>query len=291
MPAEETGKHNFIRDKRVTNFAELWTSLWILGCTGNSLIEIIKDVCACGHVLRMVPSLIILCLGCSPILLIIIFSCHRSNVHWILKVPDMAYYLCCIYFIIFVFFALHQSQDTVLPLGWFFFSKTPLPAKIHDDAFDVTPPPPIKTLRFFWRQNSNPPIRTLISNRPKWVGSKDTTTTDHEYCLQCFFLLYLVTQEEEIFGRVNEGVRVSLAFFCLITSFDILRRITHSKEMLNVQCHISADVFPRRNCSRIEADLRTTWGRRCVGSVSRVTSTGNPTFMVHLVMATSEPAF
>lgn len=148
MPAEESGKHSFIRDKRVTNFAELWTSLWILGCTGNSLIEIIKDVCACGHVVRMVPSLIILCLGCSPILLIIIFSCHRSNVHWILKVPDMAYCLCCIYFIIFVFFALHQSQDTVLPLGWFFFSKTPLPAKIHDDAFDVTLFPPIKTLRF-----------------------------------------------------------------------------------------------------------------------------------------------
>ena len=67
-----------------------------------------------------------------------------------------------------------------------------------------------------------------------------------------------MTQEEEIFGRANEGVRVSLAFFCLITSFDILRRVTHSKEMLNVQCHISADVFPRRNCSRIEADLRTT---------------------------------
>lgn len=121
MPAEETGKHNFIRDKRVTNFAELWTSLWILGCTGNSLIEIIKDVCACGHVVRMVPSLIILCLGCSPILPIIIFSCHRSNVHWILKVPDMAYCLCCIYFIIF-FISRHRATSVVI-----FFQRPPSP--------------------------------------------------------------------------------------------------------------------------------------------------------------------
>ena len=215
MSAEETGKHNFIRGKRVTNFAELWTSLWILGCTGNSLIEIIKDVCACGHVVRMVPSLIILCLGCSPILPIIIFCCHRSNVHWILKVPDMAYCLCCIYFIIFVFFALHQSQDTVLPLGCFFF-KDPPPRKnsrwrLWRPALSTNQNPS------FWRQNSIPPIRTLDFKPPKVSWLKR-----HRYywsriqLTMLFFLLYLVTQEEEIFGRVNEGVRVSLAFFCLI---------------------------------------------------------------------------
>lgn len=289
MPAEETGKHNFIRDERVTNFAELWTSLWILGCTGNSLIEIIKDVCVCGHVVRMLPSLIILCLGCSPILPIIIFSCHRSNVHWILKVPDLAYCLSCIYFIIFVFFALHQSQDTVLPLGWFFFQRPPSPQK-----FTMTP----LTSRSFHQSKLfvlAPKLKSTNQN-PDFKPPKVSWLKRHHYYWSRILLTMLFSP---VFGDTGGGDiwksqwrgESFLSFFCLITSFDILRRITHSKEMLNVQCHISADVFPRRNCSRIEADLRTTWGRRCVGSVTRVASKGNPTLMVHLVMATSEPAF
>ena len=127
----------------------------------------------------------------------------------------MAYCLCCIYFIIFVFFAHHQSQDTVLPLGCFFFSKTPLPAKIHDDAFDVLPSPLIKTLRFGAKtqfHQSEPSIQTAQSELAQKTPLLLITNTAYN----AFFLLYLVTQEEEIFGRVNEGVRVSLAFFCLI---------------------------------------------------------------------------
>ena len=195
-----------------------------------------KDVCACGHVVRMVPSLIILCLGRSPILPIYIFSCHRSNVHWILKVPDMAYCLCCIYFIIFVFFRSSPISRHRATSGVIFFSKTPLPAKIHDDAFDVTPSPPIKTLRFGAKTQTRQ-SEPSISNRPKWVGSKDTTTTDHEYCLQCFF--------SPVFGDTGGGDiwksqwrgESFLSFF--LFDYQLWYFASYYPQQINVKCAMS----------------------------------------------------
>ena len=229
MPAEETGKHNFIRDKRVTNFAELWTSLWILGCTGNSLIEVIKDVCACGHVVRMVPSLIILCLGCSLILPIIIFSCHRSNERSLNIKSTRLGILSLLYLFYYLFFSLFTNLKTPCYLwGNFFFQRpfspqkftmTPLTSRPLHQSKPFVLAPKLKST------NQNPDLKTAQSELAQKTPLLLITNTAYN----AFFLLYLVTQEEEIFGRVNEGVRVSLAFFCLITSFDILRRITHSK--------------------------------------------------------------
>jgi len=145
----------------------------------------------------------------------------KSTRHGILSLLYLFYYFC--------FFSLFTNLKTPCYLwGDFFFkdppslqkfTMTPLTSRALHQSKPFVLAPKLKSA------NQNPRFQTAQSELAQKTPLLLITNTAYN----AFFLLYLVTQEEEIFGRVNEGVRVSLAFFCLITSFDILRRITHSK--------------------------------------------------------------
>lgn len=130
----------------------------------------------------------------------------KSTRHGVLSLLYLFYYFC-------FFFRSSPISTPRVTSGVIFFFKDPPSPRISTMTLTLLTSLPLHQLKPFVlapklkSTNQNPRFQTAQSEL-----AQDTTTTDHEYCLQCFFPLYLVTQEEEIFGRVNEGVRVSLPF-------------------------------------------------------------------------------
>ena len=148
----------------------------------------------------------------------------------------MTYCLCCIYFIIFVFFALNQSQNTVLPLGWFFFQRPPSPQKSTMTLLTSLPlktqSKPFVLAPKLKSTNQNPRFQTTQSELAQRIPLLLITNTSYN----AFFLLYLVTQEEEIFGRVNEGVK----FLCLfLFDHQLWYFASYYPQQRNVKCAMS----------------------------------------------------